>query len=445
MTGVITRNNGFIVFYQYPLTKGFKERAINYSIIIAVITLSFHIISIIAGHNLQTYFDIPIGADFVAFYTGGSFYNQGVLEKAYELAPEMYFPEQFKFQRDLIAEDYLGHSPFINPPYAALLYAPFAKLDYIPAYIAWIIFNVTLLFISVQVIRSELPIFQQLSLTKTFLACFLFYPTVACFLYGQATPIILMLYCLCYTFLRRGQDFKAGFCLGLLAFKPQLAIGIALVLLLKWRINALIGGALSLSASLAIGFILMPNEMSSYIDLSPRLLDFLRSPAYPTQGIDSFFGFSVFLFENINPLLTDISTYILTTITILLLLKLWWKSPWLEDMPKWDLSMAVTICWGLLISPHLFYYDLMLLLLPGAIMIQHLPRLYSQDDKILLWTTILWTICYLGSQISDAQANLLSYLELPEIALQLSTPIIFYWGYAIYKTVDKVKPMPSSP
>ncbi len=427
------------MFYQYPLTKGFKERAINYSAMIAVITFSFHIISIIAGHNLQTYFDIPIGADFVAFYTGGSFYNQGILEKAYVLAPEMYFPEQFKFQRELIADDYLGHSPFINPPYAALIYAPFAMLDYIPAYITWTILNILLVILSVKLIRSELPVFQRISLPKVFFACFLFYPTVACFLYGQATPIILTLYCLCYVSLRRRQDFKAGFYLGLLAFKPQLAIAVALVLLLKWRINALLGGALSLSASLAIGFIFMPNEMVAYMDLSPKLLDFLRSPAYPTQGIDSFFGFSVFLFENISPQLTDISTYILTAITIILLVKLWWKSPWLEDTPKWDLSMAVTFCWGLLISPHLFYYDLMLLLLPGAIMIQYIPRLYAQDDKILLWTTMLWAISYLGSQISDAQANLLSYLELPEIALQLSTPIIFYWGYAIYKTINKTK------
>lgn len=427
------------MFYQYPLTKGFKKRAINYSAMIAVITFSFHIISIIAGHNLQTYFDIPIGADFVAFYTGGSFYNQGILEKAYVLAPEMYFPEQFKFQRDLIAEDYLGHSPFINPPYAALIYAPFAMLDYLPAYITWTILNILLVILSVKLIRSELPIFQRIYLLKAFFACFLFYPTVACFLYGQATPIILILYCLCYVALRRKQDFKAGFYLGLLAFKPQLAIAVALVLLLKWRINALLGGALSLSASLAIGFIFMPDEMVAYMDLSPKLLDFLRSPAYPTQGIDSFFGFSVFLFENISPLLTDISTYILTAITIILLVKLWWKSPWLEDLQKWDLSMAVTFCWGLLISPHLFYYDLMLLLLPAAIMIQYIPQLYAQDDKILLWTTILWAISYLGSQISNAQANLLSYLDLPEIALQFSTPIIFYWGYAIYKTINKSK------
>ncbi len=340
----------------------------------------------------------------------------------------------------------MGHSPFINPPFAVIIYAPFALLDYIPAYICWLIFNLSLLGLCVRTIHKELPIYKNTPFYKLFLCCFLFFPTIASFMFGQATPIILLCYCLCFVSLRKKQDFRAGFYLGLLAFKPQLAIAVALILIFKWRWKSLLGGMLSLSLSLGVGFLYMPDAMHAYLTVSPQLLDFLRSSVYPIQGVDSFFGFSVLLFNNINPSLAITSTFVLTGITILFLLSLWRKIDWLENKVHWDLAMAVTFCWGLLISPHLFYYDLMLLLLPAAILVQHLPWLYLRNNKILLWTTVLWTVSYLGSFISDAQVNILSYFNLMEIGFQLATPTIFYWGYCIYKaTLDEQRQRTFSP
>ncbi len=411
----------------------------------AAVTLSLHVISIVAGKGLHTYFNVALGADFLAFYTGGNFFNEGILEqiydigyihKGYTIPPEVYFPNQFSFQRDLIGPDFTNHSPFINPPYAALLYAPFALLDYVPAYLLWIFFNLFLLFVSTRLIRQELSQLQKIPLYKLYLCCFLFFPTIACFLYGQATPIILLLYSLCYISLRKGNDLTAGFCLGLLAFKPQLAVGIALILILKWRWKSLIGGMLSVSLTLGIGLVFMPTEMQAYLLISSKLLDFLRSTDYPTWGIDSYFGFSVLLFDFISPILANIVTITLSIGTLILLFFLWHKNTWLEDKRIWDISMAITFCWGILISPHLFYYDLMLLLLPVAIVIQHLPWIYERNNKILLWTTILWIITYLGSQMSSSQLKILSYFHLPEVAFQLITPFVFYWGYTVYKLVQ---------
>ncbi|WP_419902198.1 glycosyltransferase family 87 protein [Kiloniella sp.] len=421
------------MFWQYPLSKGFKERAVGYSTIMATISLIAFALSILAGDGLLTYFQKPVGADFLAFYTGGAFFNQGILNQAYVLNDGMYFPHQFEYQKGIIGEGYNDQNTYVNPPFTALLYAPFALLDYLPAYILWEIFNLSLLVLSVLIIRRELSFLKAFSLPKIIFCCFLFYPTLGWLFNGQATPIILLIYSLCFASLRNRKDFQAGFYLGLLAFKPQLAVGLALVLLWKLRWQSLLGGVLSVSLAVGLGFLLVPEAMITYWDISPNFIDLLRLPNYPTWGIHSFFGLAVLLFDGLNPAITMVVTITLSAITLIFLLNLWRKNNWLEDKRLWDLSMAVTLCWGLLLSPHLFYYDLMLLLLPAAIMSQHLKWLYARDNKILMWTTIVWVICYLGSYISLAQINIFSTFDLPKICLQLSTPILFYWGYRIYK------------
>ncbi|WP_419905946.1 glycosyltransferase family 87 protein [Kiloniella sp.] len=83
----------------------------------------------------------------------------------------------------------------MNPPFAALIYAPFAKLPYISGFILWQIFNFGLLVFSVVIVRRELTALQTLQTYKIVGCCLLFYPTLGWILYGQATPIILLLYC----------------------------------------------------------------------------------------------------------------------------------------------------------------------------------------------------------------------------------------------------------
>ncbi|WP_179188340.1 glycosyltransferase 87 family protein, partial [Kiloniella majae] len=109
------------------------------------------------------------------------------------------------------------------------------------------IFNFVILIYSIHLLRQELETLQYFPLYKLIACCFLFYPTLGWFLHAQATPIILLLYTLCYKSLRTNNDFKAGIYLGLLAFKPQLAIALALILIFNRRWRALLGGTLSLA------------------------------------------------------------------------------------------------------------------------------------------------------------------------------------------------------
>ena len=441
------------MFFQYPLLSSFKKRALGYSTIMAVLTISFYFLSILIGTGQESYFGVPLGVDFLAFYTGGSFYLNDNLYSVYEHifihqqsnpVSEIYFPNQLTFQQTIIGPDFNKLSPFINPPFTALLYAPFAYFDYVPAFIGWTFFNLVLLFLSVLTIRSELPRLQQFSSIKLYLCCFLFFPTIACFLYGQAAPIILFIYCLCFKSLRNGQDFRAGFFLGLLLFKPQLAVGVAFILILKCRWKAIIGGICSVTIVTGYAIVYMTDELQAYFTISPYLFDLLRAEYYPTWGINSFFGFSALLLDPVSITATNVLTVILTVGSLSLLFVSWNKNTWLTDKASWDIHMAITFCWGLLISPHLYYYDLMLLLLPAAIVTQHLPQLYPKSPRIILWMTLVWVACYLGSQFTSVQLKISNLLELPNIGVQFTTVIVFYFGYLLYKSVTSPPPQLSN-
>ncbi|WP_299380552.1 glycosyltransferase family 87 protein [uncultured Kiloniella sp.] len=405
-------------------------------------------LSLTGGYYLYTHINLTglvtgsgsvLGGDFLAFYTGGAFLNQDILQEIYSINSGLLFPQQIDFQTSLISKDLDGYAPFLNPPFMAFIYSPFAKLPYVYGFIIWQVCNFLVLLITVNLLRQELVFLQRFPLYKLIGCCFLFYPTLGWFMHAQATPIILLIYVLSYKYLRHDHDFKAGFCLGLIAFKPQLAIALAIVLILKWRWQALLGGILSVSLCLASGFIFLPDAMIAYMEVSPQFLDLLRSSNYPTWGIHSFFGFSVLLLDDISTFASNLSTYIASGCTILLLCFLWHKSAWKKDLNRWDLAMAITFIWGVLLSPHLYYYDLMLLLLPAAIIINSIETGRTDSTTMLFWIAITWAVCFMSGFISIGQILMHDTYQIIAPTLQLSTPIIFLWGLSIFRYLIKKK------
>ncbi len=426
--------------------KHVKEHMLWPALIMFSLTLGYYLFTLVFSKGLITASGSVVGGDFLAFYTGGAFFNQGILEKAYSIKSNLFFPDQEEFQRALISDNLTGYAPFINPPFMAIFYSSFAKLPYLYAFFLWQIFNLSLLTYSIYILRQELVFLQRFPIYKILACCFLFYPTLGWFMYAQATPIILLLYTLCFQSLRKGHDFKAGAYLGLLAFKPQLAMAMALILLLKWRWRALLSGSSLLVFCLGIGFLYTPDAMLTYIEVSPKLLSFLRAESYPTWGIHSFFGFSVLLLDNINPALANTATYLISGITIFLLYWLWRNLEWKNDQKKWDLAMALTFIWGILISPHLFYYDLTILLLPAAIILNYRDS-FSNDKPTSLslsWLSIIWLACFLSGFISISQILLYDKYQVSAPILQISTPIIFLWGLSIFNYLRNKKYQPSS-
>lgn len=407
-------------------------------------------ISLYLGPGLMDSQGTIIGSDFLAFYSAGKFYLTDRITELYN------FHAQYLFQQSIIAPlQFNTLYAYINPPFMAVFFSLFSMGSYLTGLILWWGFGLFLVLLAILILRSERSELKEYSFARLFLTCFLFFPTLAWFTYGQSTPISLVLYVAIFVMLRRNKDMLAGIALGLLLYKPQLAIAISLVLLIKRRWRAIIGGVLGAGIWIVTGFLTSPLAMKNYVKIMPLLQNVLRlNPDinatataflfdnkvdlnYRTWGINSFFGFSSLLLDNIWRAGADLLSMFLFICGLISVAIIWVFTKWEPGTRTWDMTMAGTIALGLLLSPHLFIYDLMLLLLPlGIVWSYYIGGTKGRPldgGSLLFWSALLYIMCFVGSYISYAQLKLFPMIGLPRFAVQFSIFIILAWVYVVIR------------
>jgi hypothetical protein len=407
------------------------ERIRLYPATICVLSFFVWGVSIAMGRGLTDASGNIIGADFLTFYTAGKFFLKGRMMELYNIAA------QAAFQKNLLAPVSFNAVCYFNyPPFATLFCATFALGNYLTGLLLWWGTGVLALAFSLHLLRRELMALRVCSTGRLFLMSFLFFPTIVWFLYGQDTALTLLLYTLTFVMLRRENDFAAGLALGLLLYKPQLAIAVGMVLIIKWRWRALIGGVIGAGIWLAIGFAISPLVMKEYLRLIPYLFELQRRhDLIATWGYHNFYGFAALLFDGFWKKGSNILALLLMVGGVSAVLYFWRRIDWKPGTRSWDMMMAATFTLGLLISPHLYLYDLMLLLLPLVIIWSYYP--HGTRDRpldsgpLLIWTALLYTACFFSSSISLAQLRLSVLAGLPRAAFQCSVPIIIGWVYTV--------------
>jgi hypothetical protein len=293
---------------------------------------------------------------------------------------------------------------------------------------------------------------------------FCFYPLILCIIFGQNTFITLFLYTLFYIFLTKNRDFSAGVALGFLLYKPQLGLALGLIVLLQRRWRAVAGAALSVLFCLVAGFKISPKAMMDFFHLLPSLTSLIRhykvpcpylnEPSasippelvndhyiyhltYPSDGIQSFFGFASILLDRWSPLLAN-GLFILLTLGFgLVFLYTIVRMEWNPKSRRWHATMAGLISLGLLLSPHLFDYDLMLLLLPLAILLHAYPQGTNNrpldGGPLLAWTAVLYGITVVGRSLTLQQIKLAQAMGLPEMGVQLPVLVLALWSLLILR------------
>ena len=106
--------------------------------------------------------------------------------------------------------------------------------------------------------------------------------------------------------------------------------------------------------------------------------------------------------------------------------------------------LACTVALGLLISPHLFLYDLMLLLLPLFIVCSRLGKgasFYRLDNgPVLAMTVLMYFLSFAGSYCSKLQSDLTIAVGLPRIAVQFSVIVMVAWVWTVYRAARTARP-----
>ena len=308
--------------------------------------------------------------DFRTFYTAAHMVHSGRL---------------YDYQAELSAQNALVSPnryalPFMCPPYVALLFAPLSLVSYKAAY--WIFFVLNLCFCaaSVLVMRPYCPALRERWKPLVPLLFLSFAPLGRALVFGQVSLALLLLYCVCYAAIQNGRPFLAGIFLALALLKFQIALPVVLLFLI-WRQWRFVAGFASGAAALAL--------ISIRIIGASGLSACLHSLAFMIGQTSSETKFAMFsaqmpnLYGFCHTLSAGTRGYVLTILCSLATLA--WAAVRKPSLP-------VALLAGMLVSYHLYMYDLALLLLPISLVfdreiaspINNRPALYASGALVVL-------------------------------------------------------------
>ncbi len=209
--------------------------------------------------------EVPIGSDFTAFYSAGRILAEGDGEQLYDL------DRQQATQARVLGRaegEYDKLQPFAYPAFVAAPYALLAKIPFLGAYLLTTALMLGATIAAVLILRPVSPTVHDEPLPVG-LALLASQPLLATSFGGQTVGISLLCLAAAYAALRREQDIGAGIWLGLLLYKPPLAV--LLLALLLWRRRwravttaAAVGGALGLAGVVVAG----PSWPWRFLDLA---------------------------------------------------------------------------------------------------------------------------------------------------------------------------------
>ena len=323
--------------------------------------------------------------DFQSFYTAG-YQLRTHPSQLYDLS------EQARLQREFAGTR--GYLPFYHPAFETLLFLPFSLLSYHAAYFCFLAFSMLLLlagFFACRTAFSSLPIRWELRPEWIFL----FFPMLLALALGQDSVLSLVLYCLVWRQLESAKDVSAGCLLALALFKFQFAIPVAVLIAIRrgWRFCAgfLVTAVAAGLTSIAIVGIAGTEK---YIHVLTGAASAIDKSAAAQQGLN--------VFPQSMPNLTGLlyaagGRYIQPAILFHLLtsacalgLFLWCALAVRRRGQRAFFSIAVL--WSMVVSYHLYFYDLTLSILPAALLTGKVHRAI-----VIVWFVLPALLFGLGS------------------------------------------------
>lgn len=286
--------------------------------------------------------------DFRTFYTAGHMVRSGDAARLYD-----YDAEQ-RAQSAMVSPNVYA-LPFMYPAYASLIFVPLAWSSYRAAYLLFFAGNLLLSRLALAIMRpysASLSARWKPLLALIFLS---FMPIGIALIYGQVSILLLLLYCACFAALQNDKPFIAGLFLSLALIKFQIALPVALLFLIwrRWRFVAgFAGGAVALSlVSVYLTGIRVLTTYWHSVFLSSHASTAASQAKYamfPAQ-MPNLYGFY-------HSIAGGAPWGQALTIACSLLVLVWamFQRP----------SLPLALLAGLLVSYHLYLYDLSLLFLP---------------------------------------------------------------------------------
>jgi hypothetical protein len=345
------------------------------------------------------------GTDYIYFYVMGSLISEGRAEALYE--PDAHLAEG----RRRIGPQLNLYAPYSNyGPQVAAGFAPLSRLPFGKSLAVFLILTACAYAASVWLVWRLSPALGPYGALVAILAAGspAFFTLIR---YAQLSGLSLLLLSLALVALVRDRRFLAGVVIGLMVFKPQLGVVIALVMILagEWRLVS--GALLAASAELAGAWLVGgSNVMRQYIGV---LVTLARDPSlvqiYPGE-VHSLRGFVHLL--TASPLVLSVASILAVVAAVWIGLRTW-KSGAPVTM-KWGVLVVLTV----LASPHLLTYDLMLLTIPLLVFADW--AVAHRDDPLQPWVSRLLLLLYLAPFSSNL-------VRLVPVQLSVIVMVLLVW------------------
>jgi alpha-1,2-mannosyltransferase len=289
------------------------------------------------------------GTDFLHFYTLGLLANEHRGADLYDMGAQAHLAAQHVPEAAGIR--YLP----LYPPQVSLFFAPLARLPYGYALAVWWTITALLYGICCYAIWTKCPNLGSYGgiVALAALGYPAFFHLIA---WGQTSALALTCFTGMFLLLRRKQRFLAGVLFGCLAFKPQLAMGPTLVLLLAGSWTLLAGAAVSAAAQFAVALAFYGSQpLSRWIEClrnTPALLPLLEPKPYQTHCLRTFWSMLV---PWTGP---SFVLYLLSAAAAIGIAGVIWRR---TRETETAISFSALLLTSVLVAPHLTVYDLVIL------------------------------------------------------------------------------------
>jgi hypothetical protein len=397
-----------------------RERILRVSIAILVVNAVLYAALVARGRFPFDARGTLVLPDFMAHLTGGALVASGNGRELYAL------DAQSTFQVGIT------HAPrvidvFLSPPLAAWIYAPFAKLPYARAAVAWTTVSLALLALSARSIARLTPSVSASDRRVFFVAVAASQPVIQLLGCGQDTAISLLLWCAGTELALRRSDAAAGATFALGLFKPQLFVLAPLVFIALRRWRAVAGWVATALGLAGLTVLLFTTD---------GVRDWLRVLGSPEYLVSLHVGRALRM-GSVMPMVLSalpdsmaaVADYAGKVLCVGILgvaarriLRARAEDA-VDERGAWALACVTT----LLVTPHLFDYDLALVALPAALLLE-MGGVYSSAERgaIVALALLTWTAAARGELEGAAWPLRLfsaSWAAIPMFVLWRAIPI----------------------
>jgi hypothetical protein len=333
--------------------------------------------------------NIYLGGDPISFLAGAEILKERGGEFLYN------GDIQFEYQQKIVSP--LTRTwllPFRSPPVVAAVFIPFTYFGAGFTFFFIIFLNIVAIALLVYVGSK---IFKNIKSSTLFLLSIFYFPFISTLVFGQFSPLLLLLLLFIFKYARESKYFSAGALSGLLLVKPQLFLFIPFLFFAIAQKRDFIKG-LFLSAFVMLLVNLYISGSAFLFDYSKFLLatEVYSLGSRPYQMF-SLFGAAKLIFPSISNFLLVLINFALYAVVLYYFQK---------SSKKFSIEKAfvVGIILTILFSIHALSHDLVILLLPIFILLNYY-RAAKKPPKNYLKPALLLFFLPLFSVINVAEVG----------------------------------------